>query len=119
MSTENTETIEVSRIQLQTLLDENKALKAEFRKLFDTILKLTESIGITVNGELAGNGMRELMPIVLKEVSNLISLLTQSQMPDVLGGKSAREKLETKFGFFKELKPLLDRYNTMKHEHNG
>lgn len=108
--------IEIERERLTTLLNQLDEADQERQILKGATIKIMSLMGLinpetgTMKEEIA-SGEESFIPGMLKSLSDVVALLTKSNLPAFMGGgDKAKDALAEKFGFIKELLPIINKY---------
>lgn len=103
----------VEKNQLTNLLNQNSEYKKDVVKLRECIISVLRLMGLfdettkTLKAEIKSGEESYFSPI-LKSLSDVVKLLTLSQLPIV--GKKHEEQLVKKFSFIKQILPLIEKH---------
>lgn len=106
--------IAVPSEHLEKLMEQNLEMKEDAKLLYETIIKVLESVGLADNGiikkqafETGGSALKQL----LKEVPEIIRLGLQASVPRM--GEGAKKELTERFGYVSELLPIINKYSQL------
>jgi hypothetical protein len=103
----------VEKNQLTNLLNQNAEYKKDVVELKECIISVLRLMGLldettkTLKAEIKSGEESYFSPI-LKSLSDVVKLLTLSQLPIV--GKKHEEQLVQKFSFIKQILPLIEKH---------
>lgn len=92
--------------ELEQLKAENEAYKNDFAELKNILVKTLDALGLLEDGKMVAK--EEIMPNLLKSGGQIMSDAALSDMP--IMGKAAKQRLENRFGFFKNLDSLIQKH---------
>jgi hypothetical protein len=104
--------MEVTEEEFERLTAENATYKKEVSDLRDVVIGVCNVLGLSdENGKVKQevlSGEENVMPLVLKSASGIVSSMMLAKAPGM--GARKEKELAEKFHFIKKLVPIIDKY---------
>ena len=108
--------IQIEKEKLNFLLTQFEESQAEQKILKNAAIKIMSLMGLIdpetnkMKPEIA-SGEENFIPGMLKSLTDVVALLTKSNLPGFMGGgDKAKQQLAEKFDFIKELLPIINKH---------